>query len=315
MEICIRHVTRFRYRAPVSESVMEVRLHPRCEGIQECADFELHLDPPARQFAHQDYLGNIIHSFDIPGGHRQLTITARGCVEMAPPAPLPPALPPDAWQALDREIALGDYYEALAPSVFVTPSALLLELAKEWDIRRRDDPLTLLHEITTRIYRAFKYLPEATQVDSTIDHALGIRGGVCQDFTHIMLALGRQVGIPCRYVSGYLFHRVKDQDRAAEDAMHAWVEAWLPGLGWVGFDPTNNTLAGPRHIRVAVGRDYADVPPTRGVFRGNGDSELSVAVQVYQAGATLPEPKLIRVLSWAAPPVEDWVQAQGQQQQ
>jgi len=203
---------------------------------------------------------------------------------------------------------------------------LLLGLMHSWDIRRRADALTLLREINTRIYTSFEYVQEATSVDSTIDHALGIGQGVCQDFTHIMLALGRQVGIPCRYVSGYLFHRVKDRDRpdhnrldpdrAAEDAMHAWVEAWLPGLGWVGFDPTNNTIAAERHIRVAVGRDYADVPPTRGVFKGDGDSELSVAVQVYPAGIE-PPPQLIRVQSWSSGPVEDWdwALAQSAQQQ
>jgi transglutaminase-like putative cysteine protease len=218
---------------------------------------------------------------------------------------------------MDAEIARGDYYEALAPSPLTEPSPLLLELAQSWDIRRRADPLTLLREINTRIYTSFEYVQEATRVDSPIDHALGIGQGVCQDFTHIMLALGRQVGIPCRYVSGYLFHRVKDPDRAAEDAMHAWVEAWLPGLGWVGFDPTNNTIAAERHIRVAVGRDYADVPPTRGVFKGDGDSELSVAVQVYPADIEPPAPKLIRVQSWSRGPVEDWdwALAQSAQQQ
>ena len=183
---------------------------------------------------------------------------------------------------------------------------LLLGLMHSWDIRRRADPLTLLREINTRIYTSFEYVQEATRVESTIDHALGIGQGVCQDFTHIMLALGRQMGIPCRYVSGYLFHRVKDPDRAAEDAMHAWMEAWLPGLGWVGFDPTNNTVAAERHIRVAVGRDYADVPPMRGAFKGDGDSELSVAVQVCPADIEPPAPQLIRVQSRSSGPVEDW---------
>ena len=322
MDYCIHHVTRFRYRGAVSESVMEVRLHPRCEGSQECVDFELILEPTARQFEHRDYLGNIIHSFDIPGGHRQLTITAQSRLQMSPPPALPECLGPEAWDEMDAEIARGDYYEALAPSPLTEPSPLLLELAQSWDIRRRADPLTLLREINTRIYTSFEYVQEATRVDSPIDHALGIGQGVCQDFTHIMLALGRQVGIPCRYVSGYLFHRVKDRDRAdhdraAEDAMHAWMEAWLPGLGWVGFDPTNNTIAAERHIRVAVGRDYADVPPTRGVFKGDGDSELSVAVQVYPADIEPPAPKLIRVQSWSRGPVEDWdwALAQSAQQQ
>jgi transglutaminase-like putative cysteine protease len=98
-----------------------------------------------------------------------------------------------------------------------------------------------------------------------------------------MIALLREVRIPARYVSGYLFHRTDSNDRSAVDATHAWIEAWLPKLGWVGFDPTNNLVAAERHIRVGVGRDYADVPPTRGVYKGGATSELSVAVQVSQA--------------------------------
>src|SRR5260370_971135 len=124
------------------------------------------------------------------------------------------------------------------------------------------------------------------------------RRGVCQDFAHIMTTLVRELRIACRYVSGYLFHRAEDQDRSAADATHAWVEALLPGLGWVGFDPTNNLVAGERHIRVAIGRDYGDVPPTRGVFKGEAKSELSVAVQVSPSSGPLPEDKLPASTNW-----------------
>jgi transglutaminase-like putative cysteine protease len=323
MEYGIRHITRFRYHAPVSETVMEIRLHPRTEGMQRCLGFDLRVEPEARRFEHQDYLGNIIHSFDIPVSHTELQITAEARVESAPLPALPSSLGPGAWARLDAEVAQGDFWEALSPSTLVSPTPRLRELAQAWDIRRRDDPLSLLREINTRIYRTFKYVPQSTSVDSAIDDALAIGQGVCQDFTHIMIALVRELRIPCRYVSGYLFHRVNasgrpdadrsDMDRSAEDAMHAWVEAYLPDLGWVGFDPTNNVLAGERHIRVAVGRDYADVPPTRGVFRGSGDSELCVAVQVYPAATPPPEACLICVHSWSrpAPPAP----GQGQQQQ
>jgi transglutaminase-like putative cysteine protease len=313
MEYGIRHITRFRYHAPVTETVMEIRLHPRTEGTQRCLGFDLTVDPEARRFEHQDYLGNVIHSFDIPVSHTELLITAEARVASAPLPALPAALGADAWARLDAQVAQGDFWEALAPSTLVSPTPRLLELARAWDIRRRDDPLALLGEINNRIYRTFKYVPQSTTVDSAIDDALAIGQGVCQDFTHIMIALVRELGIPCRYVSGYLFHRADASDRSAEDAMHAWVEAYLPDLGWVGFDPTNNVLAGERHILVAVGRDYADVPPTRGVFRGGGDSELCVAVQVYRADTPAPEPCLICVHSWArpAPPAPE----QGQQQQ
>jgi transglutaminase-like putative cysteine protease len=297
VKLKVRHISRFRYRAPVSESAMEARLHPRTDRQQRCVAFQLAVTPAATDDPHQDYLGNIIHSFDIPVRHSELMVTTQAAVETEQPPPLPDALGPDAWQLLDAEVAEGDFWEALAPSTFARTTRLLQQLAHEWDIQRRGDPLQLVREINGRIYTTFDYVPESTSVDSAIDLALETHQGVCQDFTHVMIALVRELGIPCRYVSGYLYHRGDDHDRAAEGAMHAWCEAYLPGLGWIGFDPTNNTMAGERHIRVALGRDYADVPPTRGVFKGSGDHELCVAVQVYHTNAAPPEPKLVCVYS------------------
>ena len=220
-------------------------------------------------------------------------------MEIAPQT-LPESLSAEAWQELDALVADGDYWEMLMPSRFASPTDLLGKLARELDVRRRDDPLVLLRELTADLHETFEYAPQATKVDSPIDEALSNRRGVCQDFAHIMIALVRGVRIPCRYVSGYLFHRVEDHDRSAEDATHAWVEALLPGLGWVGFDPTNNLIASQRHIRVAIGRDYGDVPPTRGVFKGEAKSELSVAVKVVPSAAPPPEETLEPDAEWLA---------------
>jgi transglutaminase-like putative cysteine protease len=118
---------------------------------------------------------------------------------------------------------------------------------------------------------------------------------VCQDFAHIMIAICRSWGLPARYVSGYLFTDRKHADRSDPDATHAWVEVFLPSLRWVGFDPTNNVLAGERHITVAIGRDYADVPPSRGVYKGEAESRLGVAVSVRRARAALAEPEFLRL--------------------
>jgi transglutaminase-like putative cysteine protease len=151
----------------------------------------------------------------------------------------------------------------------------------------------LLTELNEAIYGMFAYVPNSTNVDSPIEEALQSRRGVCQDFAHIMIALVRPLRMPCRYVSGYMFHRDptrEKQDRSFEGASHAWVEALVPRLGWVAFDPTNNLIGADRHIRVAIGRDYADVPPTRGVYKGEAHSELSVAVTVSPSDAPLPEP-------------------------
>ena len=121
---------------------------------------------------------------------------------------------------------------------------------------RRDDPFLAVEPRNAGLERHFKYVPKSTKVDSPIDQAIESRQGVCQDFAHIMIALVRSLRNPCRYVSGYLYRRAQDHDRSVVDATHAWVEAFLPPLGWVGFDPTNCLLAGDRHIRTAIGRDY-----------------------------------------------------------
>jgi transglutaminase-like putative cysteine protease len=279
MYYTIEHDTGFYYSAPISENLMELRMQPRSEGAQRCLNFDLMLRPRAKVASYRDSAGNTVHNFDIPGQHKQLVIQAKAVVEIRPLPELPERLEDSTWDALESLTSNGDHWDMLMPSQFAQSTELLAALKAELELARRDDPLTFLRQLNTAIYETFDYVPQSTRVDSPIDHALTLRKGVCQDFAHVMIALARDFGIPCRYVSGYLYHRNND-DRSAEDATHAWVETLLPGLGWVGFDPTNNLLAGDRHIRVAVGRDYADVPPTRGVFKGSAESKLEVAVQV-----------------------------------
>lgn len=282
----VRHVTRFQYDSPVHESVMEVKLHPITDDIQICHQFDLITDPPAHISAYQDYSNNQVHHFNIPGGHKSLTITTNSTVEVRMRPHLPVKLGESAWDELEREITDSDYYEMRMPSHFTHPTESLRSLAAELNVVRRDDPLSLIRELNHSIFSYFDYVPQSTRVDSMIDEAISNRRGVCQDFTHIMIALLRQVGIPTRYVSGYLYHRKQDEDRSTDGASHAWIEAWLPKLGWVGFDPTNNRLAGERHIRIAVGRDYSDVPPTKGVYKGHPTSKMDVAVHI--ASTTVP---------------------------
>jgi len=213
---------------------------------------------------------------------------------------VPSFLAPDAWTELDAMVEQGDYWEMLLPSEFAEPTDELERLAQELEVRRRDDPLMVLHQLNQQIYEYFDYKPKSTKVDSPIDLALTTKAGVCQDFAHIMITLVRtKLRIPCRYVSGYLFHGENDHDRSLHSATHAWIEAFLPQLGWVGFDPTNWLLARERHIRTAIGRDYADVPPTRGMFRGQAKSDLTVAVRVTPSETTTG-------LDQDLPVPEDW---------
>lgn len=279
----VTHLTKYTYSEPVMDSAMEVRMQPRNDNHQRCVSFQLEVSPKAKILHQKDYLGNQFQIFDIPASHKKLAIRAESVVEMRPVPELPSFLSPDSWSALDRELE-RDYvlYDWLLPSHFAHATALLESLIAELNIQRGSDPLSLILQVNRQLYDSFAYTQNITQVDSPIDVALDLRRGVCQDFAHIMIAILRGLGIPSRYVSGYLYHRKDDPERSVADASHAWVEAWLPQLGWVGFDPTNNQICGQRHIRVGIGRDYADVSPTKGVFKGDAESELEVSVRVSQ---------------------------------
>jgi transglutaminase-like putative cysteine protease len=313
----IHHMTTFRYSDPISESIMEARLQPRTEGNQRCLRFQMVISPKSSYSILHDYLGNIVHTFDIPGAHDRLAITTEAIVEVMPTPELPEALPPEAWAEYDAINAIEfELYDMLQPGKYTVPTKALAALAQELNLIRRDDPLTLLREMTAAIYNAFEYDQDTTNVYSPIDVALKTRRGVCQDFVHIMLTLLRQLRIPCRYVSGYLFHRETGYDRSANDATHAWVEAWIPEYGWIGFDPTNSLLCDDRHIRVAIGHDYADVPPTKGVFRGDAESTLKVVVQVKRVEVVpVIEETLISPVDWSIETQNNLMQQQQMQQQ
>jgi transglutaminase-like putative cysteine protease len=287
MYYTIRHQTTFRYPQPISELVMEVRAQPRTEWTQHCLSFEMHVSPRTRVLSYRDYLGNTVHHFNVPAKTSLLNIITTALVEVQPFREWPERLPASSWDQIDTAVDNGEFLDFLLPSEFAKPSPLLLELAAGLHVTRRDDPMTVLRQISDGIHKTFEYVPNSTRVDSPIDDALRARKGVCQDFAHIMTTLVRQLRIPCRYVSGYV-SREDTSERRGGLASHAWVEALLPGWGWVGFDPTKGLLVGDRHVRCAIGRDYADVPPTKGVYKGDARGELSVQVKVIPAEAPSP---------------------------
>lgn len=322
----IQHVTKFRYSGSVSESMMELRMHPRSEGAQRCLSFQISVLPRARVAVYRDYLGNSVHHFDVPGHHKRLVIVAEALVDVREPDELPPSLGEFAWDALDDMIANGDYWEMLTPSHFARPSPELAEFAAEIGVddpeeARERDLIEVVRSVSDSLCDAITYAKKSTRVDSPIEDAIRARQGVCQDYAHIMITLLRNLGVPARYVSGYLFHRAGDKTRSAEGATHAWVEVLIPNFGWVGFDPTNNVPASDRHVRTAVGRDYADVPPTKGVFKGSVESELAVTVRVAPSDAPPPaEEELGSSEEWSTVTQEDALEAalahhQQQQQQ
>jgi transglutaminase-like putative cysteine protease len=320
----IRHVTRFSYTSPVSECVMEIRMRPATFGPQRCLQFEVDVAPRARVFAYRDFLGNWVHHFDIPRRHTQLAITARAQVQVDTPVVLPAAMDGDAWREVDAWAVTGEHWDFRQPSHFAAWSPALLAFVETLGPlhRRQADPLSTARAVMHAVHEGFAYAPNSTRVDSPIDEALASRRGVCQDFTHVLLASLRRVGLPCRYVSGYIAPRPAGEGPdASAIATHAWAEVLLPQIGWVGLDPTHDVTAGPRHVRVAIGRDYADVPPTRGTFKGTTESTLAVSVEVTPAEA-LPtlDPAVIET-AWSlenaapAPAERDGNEQQQQQQQ
>ena len=291
----IRHVTRFRYNAPVRESVMELRMQPRSEGPQTLRSFQISTNPRAQLYAYTDHLGNAVYHFNLLREHEELRIEAQAVVEIGAIHPLPEKLDDLEWGRFNNFNMHDDHFDMLGPSKFARVSPELAAFQRIAELEKPvGDPLTALRALMRGIYDSFEYQSGVTEVHSPIEHALGERRGVCQDFAHIMIAIARSWGIPARYVSGYLYHK-GSRDRSRADATHAWVEAWLPSLGWVGFDPTNNIMPAERHIRAAVGRDYADVPPTRGTFKGGADSELSIAVSLEPTAAPVRHEDFLKV--------------------
>ncbi len=245
-------------------------MHPRSEGNQRCFVFQLSVNPRARIFGYIDSYGNLVHHFDLPSRHGQLTIIADALVNIDAQPPIPEIMDYEGWHELEELIEKKDYWDMLMPSHFARSSPELEQLAVEIGATERKgrSPLAFLRDIVSGVHRSFSHVKKSTAVNSPIEDALRSRQGVCQDFAHIMIALVRNARIPCRYVSGYLYHSSENTHPSAEGATHAWVEALLPGVGWVGFDPTIDRLAGEKHIRTAIGRDYADVPPYHGHDEG-----------------------------------------------
>lgn len=315
----IRHVTRFRYSAPVRESVMELRMQPRSEGPQTLRSFQIAINPRAQLYAYTDHLGNAVYHFNLLREHEELRIEVQAVIEFGDMPSLPEQVGEEEWAAYESASLSDDHYDMLRPSKFARPSPELQTFMRIADIEKPvGDPLSALKSLMRAIYDSFEYQAGVTQVHSPIEHALTERRGVCQDFSHIMIAVARQWGVPARYVSGYLYHR-DSHDRSDADATHAWVEAWLPSLGWVGFDPTNNILAAERHVRAAVGRDYADVPPTRGTFKGLAETELSIGVAIEPTQAPVRHEDFLKVArpitSAATPSMPERLYHQQQQQQ
>jgi transglutaminase-like putative cysteine protease len=266
----IQHETWLCYTEPVTESIAEVRMEPSSDDDQTCRSFHLAVNPPTGVFRFQDGFGNRVHHFNVLSPLSEMCIRAAALVETHPRAR--DLLGSQAVYPLSSEqssLELFDFLPLRGP-VRRTPAllALLDKLRPQQGARLGE----FVVEVSRYIHTHFEYAPRTTLANSPIDDVLTLGKGVCQDFTHLMIAVLRSFAVPARYVSGYLHHPEK------EAQSHAWCEVFLPDLGWVAVDPTNDQVADERFVKVAIGRDFTDVPPNKGIYRGKAQEQIKVRV-------------------------------------
>jgi transglutaminase-like putative cysteine protease len=268
MWLTVEHVTRFVYDEPVNEAFTELRLAPLQRDGQRRSSFTVTTEPQGRVvLAYTDRYGNEVRHFDVLEPHGELVVTARSEV-----------LTPERFLADDGLLGLLDRYDYTEPSRFVPVGGIVGELAAEVAAEAGDDAsLDTVLALQAAVRARLRYEPGSTDVWTPADEALAQGRGVCQDFAHVLIGACRRHAIPARYVSGYLH----DPELADEhSASHAWVDVFVDGRGWFSLDPTHDREQTDHYVRIAVGRDYADVPPTRGVFNGNATERLEVSVRV-----------------------------------
>jgi transglutaminase-like putative cysteine protease len=276
LEFTILHQTTYRYLEKIHESYSLVHLQPRTDASQYCTKYELNVAPRARVFSYLDRFGNEVQNFAVLPDHDVLSVTARSSViTVRPPVPEIPS--PVTRADLVGDAAIDWMFDELHESEYIVFGPELRAFATEIGDPGTGDLVAWYLHAGTTIKNRFAYDKHATSVHTTIDDAVRLRAGVCQDYAHILVALCRYNRIPARYVSGYLFNGQEGAVIGAE-ASHAWCEAYLGPHGWVGFDPTNDTLIDDRFAKIAVGRDYRDVSPVRGVYKGASKSTMSVNV-------------------------------------
>jgi len=276
MKLEIVHSTRYRYSGPIAETVMEVRLRPMDGNGQRCVEFELDVSSGIKPRTYNDGYGNNVHYFNLVRPHTTLSVTSRSVVETGR------ELDPDPGEEL-----VHDFLRYRAP---VKDVPGIRELASRHPIADPSSGASVelaLDELTLEISRDFAYDRAVTNVYSAVDEVLALHAGVCQDFAHLFIAVARAMAVPARYVSGYIHsERATGGARSVAPASHAWAEAWVPGQGWVGYDATHPVRTSDHHVRLAVGRDYSDAAPTRGIYVGSASGTMQVSVRTQEVSAS-----------------------------
>lgn len=270
------HSTGFAYHSPVTSSYNEARLTPRSDTRQNVIVNRVETVPATRSYRYTDYWGSAVTAFDLHAPHHELEVSGLSVVETEV-GHRPDEEDQVAWDEINGEAIKDRYDEMLSYTEFVARNRQLLSTAKK--VTKGLTPQEAVEAVCRFIYSEMEYVPGTTGVHTTAVDAWTDRKGVCQDYAHLTLLMLRGLGIPARYVSGYL-HPEPDAeiDKTVQGQSHAWIEAWTGG--WWGYDPTNDTPITEQHVSVGVGRDYADVSPLKGIYTGGGATDLDVIVEI-----------------------------------
>jgi transglutaminase-like putative cysteine protease len=278
-EFEIQHVTRYIYESPVRDSANQIILFPIKDEYQDVIKQELTITGNPVVDTHIDYYGNEVGSFTLSEPHMVLTISSKILVSTKHrPLPVSDIFPAHQWDDLKRLQYMVPYIDFLKQEYFEGLNELRPIVEKD---RVQDEtPYQIALRFCKYVYDSFEYIKGVTTVETTLDEIWKIKAGVCQDFAHILMEMLRMVNIPARYVSGYIC--TGRSAMRGEGATHAWAEAYIPEFGWLGIDPTNNCIANENHVRLAVGRNFSDCSPVKGVYKGPSNHKLEVAVSVDQ---------------------------------
>ena len=282
----IQHITKYEYDHLVKESINEIRVLPYYCNDQEVLQQSLSITGHPNVHSFIDYWGNQVGTFSILAPHRELVIENRLMVRTVNP-PATTTNYTTGFDALARDV--GTHLNMIE---LATPDRIAAAEAMEGivgEVQGTGESVATTVETSSHyIYNNFQYIKGITSVETTVDEIMNLRSGVCQDFAHVLLQMLRTMGIPSRYVSGYICPNKNGM--RGEGATHAWVEAWIPGQGWAGIDPTNDVWVTNKHVKLAVGRNFNDCTPMKGTFKGQAEQKLSVYVSVaYEDGETFEE--------------------------
>lgn len=276
-EFKIKHTTKYSYQGQVRDSANQIILYPVNDEYQEILKHELKISGDPLVDVYRDYYGNEVGNFTISTPHSELSIISKVIVTTRPkPLPQDDIFASLQWQELKDVQNKIPYIDYLKHEHFVGLDEVKEVVGRE--SKAGFTPYQVSVALCRYVYENFSYLPGITTVETTLDTIWELKAGVCQDFAHILLAMLRFINIPARYVSGYICP--SKNGMRGQGATHAWVEAFLPGYGWLGLDPTNNCVANETHVRLAVGRNFSDCSPVKGVYKGLPDHKLEVSVIV-----------------------------------